>query len=103
MKLAFELVRFYHSEEEAKKAEEYFINTFSKKETPKDLPEIKPTKYDIVTVLIESNLSPSKAEARRTIEQGGVKINEEVINNSKIELKKGDIIQKGKRFFVKII
>lgn len=103
MKLAFELVRFYHSEEEAKSAEEYFINTFGKKETPKDLPEIKPTQYDIISVLVESKLCPSKAEARRAIEQDGVKINENTINDFKLVVKSGDVIQKGKRYFIKVV
>src|SRR3989338_2278437 len=39
IKLAFEIVRFYHSENDAKEAQEYFIKTFSKKETPETMPE----------------------------------------------------------------
>jgi tyrosyl-tRNA synthetase len=103
MKLAFELVRFYHSEADAKKSEEYFVSTFSKKETPEEILEIKPTDYDIVSLLVEVKFTPSKSEARRSIEQGGVKINGEIISDFKIEVKKNDVIQKGKRFFIKII
>lgn len=103
MKLAFEIVRFYHSEEDAEKAEEYFIKTFSKKETPDILPEIKPSKYDIVTILVESGLAPSKSEAHRVVEQSGVKVNEEVISDPKKIIKAGDVVQKGKRFFVKVV
>ena len=102
MRLAFELVRFYHSAELAQKAEDYFIKTFSQKETPDELTEIKPTAYDIVTVLVESKISPSKTEAKRLIEQNGVKVNEIVISDSKLELKPDDIVQKGKRYFVKV-
>jgi len=103
MKLAFELVKFYHSAEDAQKAEDYFIKTFSQKETPDDLPEIKPSAYDIVTVLVESQISPTKSEAKRAIEQNGVKVNGVVINDSKLKLKPGNIVQKGKRFFVRVI
>jgi tyrosyl-tRNA synthetase len=102
MKLAYEIVRMYHSESAAKEAEEYFINTFSKKETPTDLVELKPTVYDIVTVLVEAGFSDSKTEARQTIEQGGVKVNGETIADSKKVVAPNDIIQKGKRFFVKV-
>jgi tyrosyl-tRNA synthetase len=102
-KLAFEITKFYHSEKEALSAQEYFIKTFSKKETPKNIKEIYPTKYDIITCLVESGLSESRSKARQAIEQNGVKINEIAISDSNAILKKGDIVQKGKRFFAKII
>lgn len=103
MKLAFELVRFYHSEKEAVAAQEYFTKTFSQKETPEDLPKITPSKYDIITTLVEAGFAPTKSEARRIIEQKGVKVNEETIEDPKLILKKNDIVQKGKRFFVQIV
>ncbi|OIO47777.1 MAG: tyrosine--tRNA ligase [Parcubacteria group bacterium CG1_02_37_51] len=102
IKLAFEIVRFYHSESDAKKAQEYFIKTFSKKETPETMPEIKPSNYDIITAIVESGLSPTKSEARRVIEQKGVKLNEAVVDDIKQKIQKGDVIQKGKRFFIRI-
>jgi len=103
IKLAFEIVRFYHSEGDAKKAQEYFIKTFSKKETPDTMPEIKPSNYDIITAMVDSGLSPTKSEARRVIEQKGVRLNEAVVDDIKKTIQKGDVIQKGKRFFVRII
>jgi len=103
IKLAFEIVRFYHSENDAKEAQEYFIKTFSKKETPETMPETRPSNYDIITAMVESGFSPTKSEARRVIEQKGVKLNEVVVDDIKKTIQKGDIIQKGKRFFVRII
>lgn len=103
MQLAFEIVRFYHSEDGAQKAQEYFIKTFSKKQTPDDIKEIKPTNYDVLTVLAESNLCSTKSEARRLVDQKGLKINGEVVNDLKFITKSGDVVQKGKRFFVRII
>ncbi|MBT7007251.1 tyrosine--tRNA ligase, partial [Candidatus Falkowbacteria bacterium] len=44
----------------------------------------------------------SKGEARRNIDQKGVKVNEEAIDGYDYEVKSGDVIQKGKRFFIKI-
>lgn len=102
MKLGQSLVKMYYNEEEAQKAQEYFINTFSKKEIPTDIPEITPSKYDIITVLMESKICKSTTEARQNITQGGVKINDEKVEDIKTEVKKGDIVQKGSRFFVKI-
>lgn len=103
MKLAYEITRFYHSDAEASEAQNYFINTFSKKEIPNVVPEIKPTSYDILTILVESGLAATKSEAKRIIEQNGVKIRELVISDPKEIINKGDIVQKGKRFFIKVI
>ncbi len=102
VKLASALVQMYHGEKEAKAAEENFVNTFAKKQVPDDIKELKPSAYDIITVLIEAGFVNSKSEARRAVEQGGVKVNEEKITKIETEIKIGDIVQKGKRFFVKI-
>lgn len=103
MKLAFEIVKFYHSEDSAQKAQEYFIKTFSKKETPDVMLEIKPSNYEILTAMVESKISSTKSEARRVIEQKGVRLNEVIVNDPKTIVQKDDIIKKGKRFFVRII
>lgn len=103
LKLAFEITKIYHGQEEAQKAQDYWISTFSKKEIPDDMPEFSPTSKDIVSVLVESKLVSSKGEARRTLSQNGIKINGEVITDPTIEVKVGDIIQKGKIHFLKII
>lgn len=103
MKLAYELVKMYHSEKDAKKAEENFIKTFSKKEKPADMPEVKPSAYDIITVLVESKVCPSKGEARRVIAQGGVKINDKKVEGIEAKVKAGDVVQKGSRWFVRVV
>lgn len=103
LKLAFEIVKFYYSESDAQKAQDYFVKTFSEKQTPDVVPELEPSDYNIVTVLIESGLSPSKSEARRVIKQNGVKVNKIVMDDPDKSVKKNDIIQKGKRFFVRVI
>lgn len=103
MKLAFELVRFYYSEQEAIKAEEYFINTFSKREAPTDLLKFQPKEYNIVSVLVESNLVSSKSEARRVIKQGGVKINDMTIKDINYTVAHNSVLQKGKINFIRIL
>lgn len=102
MKLAFELVRFYHSAAAARKAGAQFVATFQKKEIPTGLPVFKPSHYDIVTVLVEGKIVTSKSEARRAIAQGGVKINGAKVTDPAATIKPGDVIQKGKRWFVQI-
>jgi tyrosyl-tRNA synthetase len=100
--LGKEIVKMYHSAEDADKAEQYFINTFTKKEIPDDIEEITPTDYNIVSVLLESKLVESKGEAKRVIEQGGVKVNGEVVSSLDVNVDKGSVIQKGKMGFIKI-
>jgi len=103
MKLAHEMVRFYHSEKEADEAQDFFVNTFSKKEIPDDVPEFKPTNYNLMTLLLESKSVTSKSDAKRVLEQKGVKVNGEVADSLEYIVKKGDIVQKGKKTFVKVI
>jgi len=103
MKLAHEMVRFYHSEKEADEAQDFFVNTFSKKEIPDDVPEFKPTNYNLMTLLLESKSVTSKSDAKRVLEQKGVKVNGEVADSLEDIVKKGDIVQKGKKTFVKVI
>lgn len=103
MKLAFEIVKMYHSSKAAVAAEEAFIKTFSKKEIPTDLPELKPSAYDIITILIEAGFVKSKTEARQVIAQGGVKVGEEKISAIEAVIKPGSVVQKGSRYFVQIL
>ncbi|MEY4440513.1 MAG: tyrosyl-tRNA synthetase, tyrosyl-tRNA synthetase [Candidatus Parcubacteria bacterium] len=102
LKLAFEITKMYHDEKLAHQAQDNWISTFSKKETPDDIPAFKISQSDIVSVLVDSALTPSKSEARRAVEQGGVKVNGEVIKDIKAEVKSGDIVQKGKMHFIKV-
>ncbi|KKQ40842.1 MAG: Tyrosine-tRNA ligase [Candidatus Magasanikbacteria bacterium GW2011_GWA2_37_8] len=102
VRLAFEIVKMYYSEKEAQEAEGYFIATFSNKQTPDEVPEIKPSVYDIITVLVEAKICASKGDARRQIEQGGVKVNETKVDDFNFVIKSGDVVQKGSRFFVKV-
>lgn len=101
--LAKEIVAFYFSEAEAKQQEDYFIKTFSNKEMPEELSDFKPQDYNLVAILTESKLVSSKSEAKRVIEQGGVKVNKEVIRDLDFVVSKGAILQKGKINFLKIV
>jgi tyrosyl-tRNA synthetase len=105
MRLAREIAAIYASEKDAAKAEESFVKTFQKKETPEDVLEIRVADTVSVAeeVLVKIGGAASKSEARRVIEQGGVKIDGQVIKDPKIEVKKGSLIQKGPRFFRRII
>lgn len=106
-RLGLEIVKMYHGREAAVKAEKEFNRIFKQKETPSLIPQFKTEQetIKILDLLIRTKLAPSKAEAKRLIEQGGVKIDGIVQGDWKknIEVKKGMIVQVGKRRFVKII
>ena len=104
MNLASEIVKMLYSEDDAKKAETHFKSIFQKKEKPEEIQEYKlETETASGSVLVDSGLVSSKSKAKRLIEQGGMKINDTVIRNSETQVKKGDVIQKGKRHFRKIV
>lgn len=106
MKLAYEIVKIFHGDKKAQEAQAYFVNTFQKKEIPDDMLEVSlfSGSIKIVDLLLELKLASSKGEARRLIEQGGIKVGEQVIKdvNLEIKLENNLIIQRGKRQFVKI-
>lgn len=108
MKLAFEIVKIFHGEKKAKEAEEFFVKTVQKKEAPDEIKnyELKITNWKLVDLLVEIKLAVSKGEARRLIEQGGIRVGGEVIKdiNKEVEITgDGVLIQRGKRQFVRVI
>lgn len=112
MRLGWEIVRIYHGEEEANQAKDEFIRMFQKKETPNEIPDISLSELgfdprsgiEIVALIAGAKFAPSRGEARRLIEQGGVKINDEKISDSAqiCQLAEGDILRVGKRKFGRI-
>ena len=104
MRLAFEITKIYHGEVEALKAKENWENTFSKKEIPDDVQEIKvDSGTKIMDVLVKNNLLPSNSEFNRRIAGGAIKDMEtdEVIKEN-ISIEKDTTIKYGKKDFLKI-
>ncbi|NTU67017.1 MAG: tyrosine--tRNA ligase [Candidatus Moranbacteria bacterium] len=104
--LAYEIVKIYHGESAANEAKEYFERVFSKKEMPEDISELEVKDgASLIDVLVEAGLAESKADARRKIEQGGVKFDDEAVTdwNAAIDASfSGKIMKVGKREFRKI-
>ncbi len=106
-KLAQEIVKIYHGKDKAQKAEEEFNKIFRDKSKPTDIPEIKLSKKEcsLLELLIETKLASSKSDARRLVQQGGVRIDDVVQKDfeKEVEIKNEMIVQVGKRRFVKIV
>jgi len=111
MRLARTLGRMYHGEEAAEAAERHSRTVFQQRELPEDIPEVplsrdvlEQGKIRLIKLLVELGLQSSNGEARRSIEQGAVRVNERRINDiqAEVEVADGDIVQVGKRKFAKI-
>lgn len=108
--LAYEVVKFLHGKEEADNAKRITEEVFKKGGIDINMPSLDIEKKDrnIMDLLVDIELAPSKSEARRLITQGGISINREkvldpnkmvddnMINNGSI------IVGKGKKVFIKI-
>lgn len=107
--LAKEIVARFHSEDAANKAEQDFQQIFAKKEVPDEIEEFQLSLADgdhgLLAVMTNAGMTKSNGEARRMIEQGGVKLNQEKVTDTKLhfELAGEYILQVGKRKFKKII
>lgn len=113
--LAYELTKMVHGEEEAKKAQEAAKALFSQGAAA-DMPttiltgdDLTDGAIDILTLLVKSGLVPSKAEARRAVQQGGVAVNGEKVSDIHTgygaDTFSGDgiVLKKGKKSFRKIV
>jgi len=112
MKLAHTLVRMYHGMDAAEAAQEHFVTVFQQRALPEDIEEIEVPAGELedgsiklIKLLTLIGFASSNGEAKRSIQQGAVKINEEKLTdvNAAIALAGGEVIQVGKRKFAKLL
>ena len=113
--LAYELTKLVHGEEEAVKAQEGAKALFASGNAA-DMPEVKLTDDDftdgqigILNLLVKAGLAASNGEARRNVQQGGVSIDGEKVDDVKAMISKdsigedGIVIKRGKKKFMKVV
>lgn len=113
--LAYELTKLVHGEEEADKAQKSARELFTGGNAA-DMPTCTLTEgdftdgsVDILTILQKSGLAPSRSEARRNVEQGGVSVNGEPVSDVKAVFTReelsgeGAVVKRGKKKFVKVV
>ena len=101
--LAFEVTKLVHSEEQASAARQATEKLFSGESgdlTP--TVSVEAGEHNITDLLLAAGLAASNSEARRLLEQGGVKLNKQKVSTERITVKSGDLLQVGKRKFAKI-
>ena len=104
---AFEITKLIHGEEEAKKAEETAKALFEGSGNLENMPttKIESTDISLVDAIVLTQIAPSKGQARKLIEQGGITLNDEKINDTNYKLSDKDfkqcsaIIRKGKKTY----
>lgn len=107
-KLAHYIVERFHGKEQADKALEFFVKTFSQREFPEDAPVIE-VPYGLrrraYELLFELGIEGSKNSARRVVEGGGLRINGTKVEdpNQEIEIKEELRLQVGKKRFYRVV
>ena len=113
--LAYELTKLVHGEEEAEKAQTAARALFSGQGSMENMPSYNLTaedftdgSIDILAVLQKSGLAPTRSEARRNVEQGGVSVNGEQVKDIKASYTREDfagegmVVKRGKKKFMKV-
>ncbi|CDQ20191.1 Tyrosine--tRNA ligase [Halobacillus karajensis] len=107
MKLAFSFVEMLHGKKAAIQSQEQFRSVFQKNQMPEDIPEViwpQQEEVAIADLVKELGLLPSKGEVRRMVKNGGVRINQEKVEDPhfQIQVTDGLVLQVGKRKFVRL-
>jgi len=108
MRLARDIVQQFHSEKAAREAEREFVRVFQRRELPSEIPTYTPPEWSpmpIIDLLNDAGLATSASAARRLIAQGGVRIDDEKVEDIgfTVQPKEGMIIRVGKRKFRRIV
>lgn len=99
------ITALYHSELEVKEAIEFYDLAFRKKDIPDNIPEIESESnilMDLIPILVQNNIISSKSEFKRLIAQGGVRVNQEKLNDIDFKLSDNDVIKIGKKKFIRV-
>jgi len=105
MALAREIVEIFHGAEAAQAAEEHFRAVFQQRDLPPDIqPYIMCGPMNIVELLTAAGLAATKSEARRAIQQGGVRLDGQLVASIEVVIEpRGQVLQLGRRRFVQLV
>jgi len=104
MGLAHEIVSIFYGEADARSAEEAFVKTFQQKEVPDEMPEYRlGSGQTVLDVILGAKMASSKSEARRLIDQKGVRLDGEVLDRGDALFPHPGVLQVGKRRFLRVV
>lgn len=103
MKLAREITSIFYGDADAQKAQEAFIRMFQQKEVPDEMPEhTLKSGQTVLDVILDAKLATSRSEARRLLDQKGVRLNGETIERGDVAFPHPGVLQVGKRKFLRV-
>jgi tyrosyl-tRNA synthetase len=103
MKVSFEITSIFYGEADAAKAQDAFVKTFQQKEVPDEMPEFElKSGQTVMDVILDARLAASKSEARRLIDQKGVRLDGETIDRGDAAFPHPGVLQVGKRKFLRV-
>ena len=104
MQLARQITTLFQGEEKAAQAEDHFVTVFQQRQLPPEMPRhILNQPVAIIDLLVRLSLAQSKSEARRLIQQGGVRLNDQKVEDMELILEpetENRVLRVGKRHFV---
>src|SRR5207245_11023299 len=99
--LAFQVVKRLHGEDAAHRAEGDFTLKFRKREIPEERERWAKGAADLVSFLVDTGIANSRNEARRLLEQGGIRVNGEKVGTDSPAPKRGDVVS-GRRRYIEL-
>jgi len=104
MKLAREIVAIYHGQDDAEKAEAEFVRVFQEQGQPDEMDEYEVKKgQSVLDVLEGAKLVESRSQARRMLQQGAVRLDDQKLDDPHADFPGTGVLQVGKRRFIRII
>jgi tyrosyl-tRNA synthetase len=103
MALAREITGCFYGDPAAEKAQEAFVRTFQQHEAPQEMPVYTLRGGEsLIDVLVSSRLAASRGEARRLVEQRGVRLDGAVLTDPLAAFPHAGVLQVGKRHFLRV-
>jgi tyrosyl-tRNA synthetase len=105
-RMAAEVVRTFHSETDAQSARDEFSRVFRERQAPTDMPEVEvDLPSSITSLILQAGLAASNNEARRLVQQGGVRLDGEKVASTEgdVPLDGPAVLQVGRRRFARLV
>ena len=103
MNLAHEIVSIFYGAADARAAQEAFVKMFQQKEIPDEMPEYPlASGQTVLDVILAAKMAASKSEARRLIDQKGVRLDGEALERGDVLFPHPGVLQVGKRKFLRV-
>lgn len=104
MQLAFGITSVFYGDKEAENAQKQFVTTFQQGNIPDEIPEYRFSEGEnLIDIMVGQKMVGSRSEARRLVEQQGVKIDGIPVDDLSVVLHDGNILQVGKRRFLRLV